>query len=775
MKNFLLASCLLISGLAEAQTPQKSSQTPSNPVSFSKKEVKKSAKEGLNYFSKEDYHKSLTEYEKVLRQDPNNAEALRNAGICHLIIYADETAITYLTKAQQKSPQLDKDFYYWLGRAYHLTMKFDSAAINYEKYKNTLAETDTRRQEADRLIEQTRLGAKYVSDSTSDFYQQNLESPVNSDYSEHSPILTKDKKQMIFTSTKTQNKKGEEVTPKGEAYEHIYSTEYKDGKWTEPVQIKEVDKKKTHTSDVQLFENDSKMLIYRSSKKGSLLVSERKDGKWTEPKVFTEHTNTGSYESNGFIMKDGSLIYFASDKDSKNGKLDLYVSRKKPDGTWSEPERLPETINTPEDEESPYLSDDGKTLYFSSKGHDSMGGYDVFKSTLDEKTNTWSQPVNMGYPMNTPGDDVFLTVDEKNKTNYLTSNRAGGKGQEDIYMVKQYGNVVVYGKLVKSGSGEILTGYSVKFMDTRDPAGNSQSVEGSGTFNTSLKSNRTYKVIVMDSTGKTVKEEIFYLPSAREDTLTLTKTFELPPDAIEMMAKLMLGNRNLVKVKYEAQKPFYVRGMVKDSATFEPIASAGVRVRQENSDETVFSTQTDPAGRYKIEFTPPKTQDYIIEIAFPGYLLTSIALVHSDTIPYKSNADEFNTIKVNVVEINTLMNAVRVGSRTVWGGIYFDFNKADIHPESRIVLNKLYDFLDENPTVHLEISGHTDGLGSAEVNLRLSQRRTSAVVEYLVKKGIKRNRLVAKAFGSNHPIAPNDTELNGRDVNRRVEVMILSK
>jgi hypothetical protein len=241
--------------------------------------------------------------------------------------------------------------------------------------------------------------------------------------------LTTDRQTLIFTSRRTENKQGDEITPKGDSYENVYVSNNENGIWSKPkLMDRNLNSRRQHTSNVQLFDNDNKMLVYKSVKFGSLFMSEKQGNSWSKPKKFNNYLNTDRFEPNGFVIKDESVVYFASGRESRNGNLDLFVSRKTEDSTWSEPERLPALINTDADEDAPFLSEDGNTLYFSSRGHDSMGGYDVFKTTYSPGSRSWSKPVNMGYPFSTPADDIYFVTDSLNTISYVTSNRNGTTG-----------------------------------------------------------------------------------------------------------------------------------------------------------------------------------------------------------------------------------------------------------------------------------------------------------------------------------------------------------
>jgi outer membrane protein OmpA-like peptidoglycan-associated protein len=191
-----------------------------------------------------------------------------------------------------------------------------------------------------------------------------------------------------------------------------------------------------HDSNCGLSADGQKFLIYKDVNRGDVFISELEGTEWSKPDRLNKNINTDYHESSSCFSPDGNTIYFVSDKPEGGlGGRDIYKATKDLKGRWSESINLGNVINTSLDEEGVFLHPDGKTLYFSSKGHSSMGGYDVFKSVLDEQTQTWSEPQNIGYPVNTTDDDVFFTVSASGKHAYYSSIRPGGYGEKDVYRI----------------------------------------------------------------------------------------------------------------------------------------------------------------------------------------------------------------------------------------------------------------------------------------------------------------------------------------------------
>lgn len=740
---------------------------------------------GEKALNKENYHKALEYYKQAVATDGANADAYFGLGIANLLLFSNKESLEYLQKARELDAKVDKHYYYWLGRAFHVNTQFDSAVAAYRVYLNEeIGKKDSRQEAVKTLILQSEFGKTFIANPV-DYQIINLGTEVNSEYSEHSPTLAKDKQTMYFTSRRPASPK--EITPRGDGWENIYTTSGRGSRWGGASLLAgQINERKSHTSNVQLYDNDQKMLVYKSKRFGSLFESVSNGGSWSKPEPFAKFTNTQRFEPDGFVIRDGSVVYFASSMGNKNGNLDLWVSRRKDEDStkWTEPEKLPNIVNTDADEDSPFLSEDGLTLYFASRGHDSMGGYDVYKTTYEPFTRTWSKPVNMGYPVNTPGDDIYFVIDSTGKNGYVTSNRQGTNGQEDLFMVKLYEDVNVKGIVKIKTTGRPLPDYVLAFDSQRKLGVKGNSISGAdGSYAVKLRSGHTYTVEVRKQDGEVVLTDDVEIPLAENEGAEIVKDFEIDiPDTVRTAEgkKFVLQNLNLVKVRYVETDSLIINGEVRDNANI--LVGAKVVIREEDSQQPLFSTTTDGNGSYRFAFVPGKQTDYVIEITQKGYFPYLVVLNY----PSQSNVNKFvteqdiNLISLNQIDVRSVLTYafpidIKEGAKAVLGGVYFDFNSADLRPESNYALDKLYEFLKSNPRLIVEIGGHTDNLGTAYVNKFLSQKRAQSVVNYLIKKGIPKRRLSAVGYGFTQPITTNDQELNGRDVNRRVEVKILRK
>ena len=489
-------------------------------------------KTGNKFFGQENFRASIPYYEQVLAKDPNNAKALFNAGISYLS-FDKEKASDYIYKAQRLKPKVSKDVEYWLGRVDHLNYNFDEAIVHYQAYNATLKprkSTEFRRQEVAQLIQHSK-NAKVLFNSPKDIFVKNLGPTINTQYAEHSPVISSDDKVLLYTSrgqfkgTATDNKK---IAADGEYYEDIYeSRRIDDENWEKPRSLGQALISKGHDASIQVFDNDSKLLMYRDTDNGDIYESDKVNGEWAAPKKLNSNINSKNFESDAYITPNGKTLYFSTGKYSEDGTLDLYYSTRGADGDWGPAKSLGGAINTKYDDDSPYVSKDGKTLYFSSRGHNTMGGYDVFKSAYDSIGHKWGAPENMGYPINTPDDDSYYRLSPDGSYAYLSSYRIGGYGEKDIYTISYIKNATVKGKIFGKDSTTVIPGIELVFSGKQadnTPLSFRDVSKPDGSYRVAVLSGRTYQVAVSKD-GKNIETQEFAIPVSTNDSTTVTKNF----------------------------------------------------------------------------------------------------------------------------------------------------------------------------------------------------------------------------------------------------------
>jgi outer membrane protein OmpA-like peptidoglycan-associated protein/tetratricopeptide (TPR) repeat protein len=375
--------------------------------------------------------------------NPNNAELNFKLGRCYLNSNFKQKALSYLEKAKKLDKSVDPDIDFYLGQAFHLGNEWDKALSHYTDFlKKMTSDTDPILvRKADKFIKECKNG-KDLSSRPLRVKIENLGKQVNTEFHEYKPYITADESMLFFTSRRPSSTSKEKDPVFNDYYEDIYySTKQADGQWSQAKNIGEPINTADHDAISGLSIDGSKLIIYLGNKNnGDLFESQLSGDKWGKPQDFRKNINTDKFhESSASYSLDGKAVYFISDKPGGNGDRDIYVSYRDEKGKWSKAENLGAVVNTEFGEEGVFMHPDGKTLYFSSQGHNSIGGYDIFKSILDEKTKKWSMPENIGYPVNTTDDDVFYVVSANGKHGYYTSVNSNGFGGRDLYMISFIG------------------------------------------------------------------------------------------------------------------------------------------------------------------------------------------------------------------------------------------------------------------------------------------------------------------------------------------------
>ena len=269
----------------------------------------------------------------------------------------------------------------------------------------------------------------------------NLGPSINSQYADYGPVLSADEREMIFTSSRPETTGGLTDPFDGAYHEDIYIATKKDSTWLPAANIGTHINTSGHDASISLTPDGQQLLIYRfnsaifSSEDEGLLLSQLNGTEWSEPKKLIGEINSKAWEPSACLINNGSFIIFSSNREGGFGGLDLYIAKKLANGEWAKPINLGSSINTQYDEDSPFLHPDGQTLYFSSNGHNSIGGFDMFysKPVSPDTLTKWIKPVNLGYPLNTGHDEIHFTLSSDGKRIYFSSIRKEGYGDKDIY------------------------------------------------------------------------------------------------------------------------------------------------------------------------------------------------------------------------------------------------------------------------------------------------------------------------------------------------------
>jgi len=478
-------------------------------------------------------------------------------------------------------------------------------------------------------------------DSNYTFNPLNLGDSVNSNVSEYFPALTIDNKELIFTR-RVRN-----------VNEDFFGTDSKNGVWSaaRPLQG---NINTNFNEGAQSISQDGQWLIFTGCNfqegYGScdLYISYLTPDGWSAAENMGNRINTDQWESAPSLSPDKHDLYFASRRAGGYGGSDIYVSHLS-GGRWSEPENMGPAINTVGDESCPFIHADNQTLYFTSNGHQGYGGDDLFVARKGPK-GTWSEPKNLGYPINTIENEGSLVITSDGTTAYYASDRSDSRGGLDLY-----------------------------------------------TFN------------------------------MRSDIQPI--------------------------------KTLWVKGKVFDKKTTKGLPSA-VELTDLKTKEIISKVQTDETGNYLI--TLPVGKDYAFNVNRRGYLF------FSENFPLSQKPPD------STYHIDIPLQPLEANATVILKNIFFDVNKFELKPESQVELDNVVKLMKDNPTVKIQINGHTDNVGKSAENITLSNNRAKAVVEYITGKGIDAKRLSYQGFGDKLPLADNKTE-QGRAQNRRTELKVMGQ
>ncbi|MCF8297079.1 MAG: hypothetical protein K9J13_05985 [Saprospiraceae bacterium] len=382
------------------------------------------------------YNEGLAEYLKLIKEDSTNVTYKHNIGICHINLNDDKTAAIPYLEWVVKQDKYENKAWYDLGRAYSYAYRFDDAIKAFEKYISLLKDKeDTESIPAIRRIEMCQ-NAKVAIQNPINVTIENLGENINSKYPDYNAYIPQDESMVLFTSQR-QGNIGNYVNLDGYITADIYQTVYKSGKWKNVRRFTPIINTQLVEELVGMTPDGSRLFLYFDNFVGEkdLFISQKRGKGYLKAEYAGININSENIESSATLSLDNSTLYFASNREGGLGGKDIYISKKMPDGSWGIAENIGSNINTKFDEDFPYLAPDGKTLYFCSVGHNSMGDLDLFKSIWDNDSKTWSQPVNIGYPVNTPDDNKTISLTSSGRHAYISALRKGGVGNLDIYRV----------------------------------------------------------------------------------------------------------------------------------------------------------------------------------------------------------------------------------------------------------------------------------------------------------------------------------------------------
>lgn len=457
-----------------------------------------------------------------------------------------------------------------------------------------------------------------------------------------------------------------------------------------------------------------------------LYYSKLEKGSWTKPKLMSLNMN-GYSTGHPALSTDGNKLYFISDRPGGVGGTDIYYSEKK-GSKWSKPVNLGKQINTEENEMFPYVSKDG-TLYFASNGHPGLGGLDIFFSDLKSA----EQPINMGYPINTSKDDFGLII--KKGEGYFASNRIKGQSFDDLYHFSIVSRTLK-GTVYDAKTNRVLGNSMVKLTDTKGNVLGEIQTGDDGNFSFSLADLKPYEL--------SSEKDRYYKGEARVNLEEVENRTEIVQDIYQ-----------------SRDRSLELSGLVAFKDTRLPVSDMEVEIRNINTGD---SREVVTSSEGKFSYPLERDTEYMLEFHKEGIYAAPQKLLTYD-------------IPDNQINLEKLVEKVEVGKVFVLDNIFYDLDKADIRSDAASELDKLVVIMNDNPSLKIELSSHTDARGSDSYNMALSQRRAKSAVQYIISNGIAKARIVAKGYGEtkliNHCANGVECSKAEHQANRRTEVKVL--
>lgn len=727
------------------------------------------------------YENALPKFLEAIQAGEKDPMVHYKTGVCfQKSMDANEQlkAIPYFEFALANGSNLPPALRYDLGMLYLRDEKLAQAMQTLTIYRESVKADKKALAQAEEAIKSCNSAIAFMA-VPRDFKVNHFNSIINSKYTEYNPVVSADETVLAYTALRPNTGK---TRTNDKFIEEIYISYNNSGAWTEPKVVPLAHDYNVGTAGMSA--DGQKMLIFMggSMDPGGLFQITKSGESWSKPSLITPGINTPKYlESTASITPDGKTVYFASDRIGGMGGLDIYKTTMQANGTWSAPVNLGAPVNTKSNEDAPFIHPDQKTLFFTSDGHNSMGGRDIFMTKM--VGNQWSSPENMGYPVNTTSNDNYFTLLADGRRAYFSSDRKGGMGGQDIYyidMPAESANIpltLIKGKILNAETGKPMptriylvdneTDKKLDFVYNPDPVtGNyliilppaknyDMIIESEGflpyTLNINipnqsyfyelyqlinLKTIKQFDVVV----GQEVQVKNAFYDTDQDVKADLRKTHEAKlvqsgnVDVYDMMLDLMA-----------AQDKEGISYLVDLIQMKEPIEQVNFNEKENKRLETATRVYYyDESDESKFE---QKKVDGRVIFSLPTFEVQEEAKRQKEQPVRKSNFDK------------------SAHSRSL--KIYFDAGKSDVKAQYAAPLEAILADLKKYPDLGVEISGFASAEGSETLNRELSNKRAIAVLDYFNHKGVVRRRIVAKGYGASKDTAGTKEE------GRRVEVRIV--
>ncbi|MBS1647050.1 MAG: PD40 domain-containing protein [Bacteroidetes bacterium] len=548
MKRIFTILCfgtLSYGAFAQTPKPQKAPKT-SDPEKLSVKGIAQVEIAKQKMYSGQ-YKPAMGLFKEVLIESPKNSSVLYYVADCSHKLGDDETAVQYL-QTGKNATSVKNETYYLLGVIYQGQGKTDEALAEFNTFKSKASSGELKETDVDINISQCNNAKKYMVAPVS-VQVENLGQKVNSKYDDKGPAITADGKKLFFNSRRPESDESPiDVEGDGKYFESIYYTTWDSAaqQWTEASQIPgQINQDRSHVACTGISPDGKQIFIYKNdlnnpeSRGGDIFVSKVLNNKWKTPEPMGKPINTDYWEGGACISPDGKTLYFTSERKGGLGNSDIWVVQRISKKEWGVPVNMGAPINSPSDEAGLFLAPDGKTLFFCSNNANSMGGYDIFRTRLED--GKWTTPENLGYPINTVKRDGPLVMSADTRYAYFSTDRPGGFGESDIYKIdlQEYAllekdfkhhadnTISILKGLVRDGiEGTPLANADITLTN---PAGEKTNIttNENGEYLITLKGNTEYQINISRQGYKAATEKVMLPLNKTGATYTLEKQFLL--------------------------------------------------------------------------------------------------------------------------------------------------------------------------------------------------------------------------------------------------------
>ncbi len=742
----------------------------------------KSLSDAERFYGIKSYEQALPHYLKAIEDGVKDPMVYYKTGVCYQ--KSDQTdeelkAIPYLEFALKNGSGLPSTTKFDLAHLYLRNEEIQKAIDNFTAYRESAKADKKVVAEADRALESCNNAVALMS-IPRNIKVNNFGSIINTKYTEYNPVVSADESVMAFTALRPNTGK----TRTGDKFiEEVYISYNDSGNWSEPKLVPIASQYNVGTAGISA--DGLKMLIFMGgiSDPGSLFQINKAGDGWSKPNLINSSINTPKFlETTASITPDGKTIYFASDRANGQGGLDIYKTHLGSNGLWSSPVNLGPEINSKFDEDAPFIHPDQKTLFFTSNGHSSMGGRDIFVSKLIN--NKWTHPENMGYPVNTTSNDNYFTLIADGTRGYFSSDRKGGLGDQDIYflnMPEESSSIpltMIKGKILNAETGKPIptkiylidkaTKNKLDFVYNPDPkTGNylvilppsknyDMIIESEGflpyTLNINVPNQEYFYELYQMISLKTIKQfdvivgQEVLVKNAFYDTdqqikTDLRKTHEAKMlqtgdvDVYDMMLDLMSSQ--------DKEGMDYIVDLINMK---NPVDEVNFNENENKKIETAKRTY------YYDESDESKFEQKVVE----GRTVFSLpTMMVSDEAKMQREQPEKKAVAYDKAVLDKAAK------------IYFDAGKSELKAQFKMELDHLLEILNKHDELGIEISGFASAEGTEELNREISNARAISVLDYLNHKGVVRRRIVAKGYGATKG------QSGTKEEGRRVEIRIV--